>query len=389
MDHQRTSGHRKPFVALILALGGFVAQTQLTHRVLTVMNYNRPFFVIYVTQSVFTASVLVHLVYLAITTKNPISSLCKGLKITIAKRLHSSKSLQRIRFPCIRFLLITLTLTAGFTTPTLLWGVGISLSSASDVTVIWNTNAFFAYLISVTVLGHQHQHSKFAAVLLATMGVVLVVYGGAEPGNSVLHHRRLPSRSVGDLFALLASVLYAGYQLFYDGFIELPLTSPQGLDNFSSESTPLMEPEELEEYKDAIYPSPYGLESSFWTSMIGLCTMSLLWAAFPALQSLGIEHFGLPTDLPTVLAILGAAMSGATFMTGTMMLLASWGAVTTSVTTLLTTVLVFLTDLLLGAAISVWSIIGAATIAAAFVMLLLADNSPASILVHATQESNV
>ncbi|KAJ3937787.1 MAG: hypothetical protein NXY57DRAFT_980105 [Lentinula lateritia] len=329
MIHQRTSGHRKPFVALILALGGFVAQTQLTHRVLTVMNYNRPFFVIYVTQSVFTASVLVHLVYLAITTKIPISSLCKGLKITIAKRLHSSKSLQRIQFPCIRFLLITLTLTAGFTTPTLLWGVGISLSSASDVTVIWNTNAFFAYLISVTVLGHQHQHSKFAAVLLATMGVVLVVYGGAEPGNSVLHHRRLPSRSVGDLFALLASVLYAGYQLFYDGFIELPLTSPQGLDNFSSESTPLMEPEELEEYKDAIYPSPYGLESSFWTSMIGLCTMSLLWAAFPALQSLGIEHFGLPTDLPTVLAILGAAMSGATFMTGTMVDLSLSGSIVT------------------------------------------------------------
>ncbi|KAJ3909502.1 hypothetical protein F5879DRAFT_61022 [Lentinula edodes] len=389
MVHQRTSGHRKPFVALILALGGFVAQTQLTHRVLTVMNYNRPFFVIYVTQSVFTASVLVHLVYLAITTKNSISSLCKGLKITIAKRLRSSKLLQRIRFPCIRFLLITLTLTAGFTTPTLLWGVGISLSSASDVTVIWNTNAFFAYLISVTVLGHQHRHSKFAAVLLATMGVVLVVYGGVEPGNSVLHHRRLPSRSVGDLFALLASVLYAGYQLFYDGFIELPLVSPQVLDDFSSESTPLIEPEELEEYKDAVYPSPYGLESSFWTSMIGLCTMSLLWAAFPALQSLGIEHFSRPTDLPTVLAILGAAMSGATFMTGTMMLLASWGAVTTSVTTLLTTVLVFLTDLLLGAVISVWSIIGAATIAAAFLMLLLADNSPASILVHATQESNV
>ncbi|KAJ3750444.1 hypothetical protein DFH05DRAFT_1564872 [Lentinula detonsa] len=380
MVQQPTSGRGKPFVALILALGGFVAQTQLTHQILTVMNYDRPFFVIYVTQSVFTVSVIIHLVYLATTTKDSISSLSKGLNITIAQRLRPGSSSQLIRFPYLRFFLIVLTLTAGFTTPTLLWFP--AMLQASYALLIWNTNAFFAYLISVTLLGRQHQHRKFAAVILATIGVVLVIYGGSMvSGNNVLH-TRLPSRSVGDLLALLASILYAGYQLFYDTFIEPPLVPLQALDAFSSESTPL-----IEEYKDAIYPSPYGLESSFWTSMIGLCTMSLLWTVFPVLQGLGVEEFSLPTDSRTVLAILGAAFSGAMFMTGTMMLLASWGAITTSVTSLLTIVLVFLTDLMLGAAISIWSIVGSLVTAAA--MLVLADSSLVStILVPATQESD-
>ncbi|KAJ3987817.1 hypothetical protein F5890DRAFT_1551129 [Lentinula detonsa] len=380
MVQQPTSGRGKPFVALILALGGFLAQTQLTHQILTVMNYDRPFFVIYVTQSVFTVSVIIHLVYLATTTKDSISSLSKGLNITIAQRLRPGSSSQLIRFPYLRFFLIVLTLTAGFTTPTLLWFP--AMLQASYALLIWNTNAFFAYLISVTLLGRQHQHRKFAAVILATIGVVLVIYGGSMvSGNNVLH-TRLPSRSVGDLLALLASILYAGYQLFYDTFIEPPLVPLQALDAFSSESTPL-----IEEYKDAIYPSPYGLESSFWTSMIGLCTMSLLWTVFPVLQGLGVEEFSLPTDSRTVLAILGAAFSGAMFMTGTMMLLASWGAITTSVTSLLTIVLVFLTDLMLGAAISIWSIVGSLVTAAA--MLVLADSSlVSSILVPATQESD-
>ncbi|KAJ3969463.1 hypothetical protein EV361DRAFT_920825 [Lentinula raphanica] len=382
MVYQLTSGRRSSFVALVLALGGFVAQTQLTHQVLTVMNYNRPFFVIYVTQSVFTVSGIFHLLYLAMTTRMSISSLCRGLQITIAQRLRvRSSSSDHIRFPYGRFLFIAFTLTAGFTTPTLLWCIGISLSSASDVTVIWNTNAFFAYLISVAILGHQHQHKKFAAVVLATVGVVLVVYGGnIDSGNDGLHPTRHHTRLVGDLLALLASILYAVYQLFYDAFIEPPLNPLPILGTLpTSESIPL-----VQEYKDAIYPPPYGLESSFWTSMIGLCTMSLLWIAFPVLQSLGVEKFSLPDDSVVVLAILGAALSGAMFMTGTMILLASWGAITTSITSLLTIVLVFLTDWILGATISTWSIIG--SFVTAFAMIVLSYSSPATILIPATQE---
>ncbi|KAJ3758677.1 hypothetical protein EV360DRAFT_70136 [Lentinula raphanica] len=385
MVYQLTSGRRSSFVALVLALGGFVAQTQLTHQVLTVMNYNRPFFVIYVTQSVFTVSGILHLLYLAMTTRMSISSLCRGLQITIAQRLRVRSSFSdHIRFPYGRFLFIAFTLTAGFTTPTLLWCIGISLSSKQSLTrhkVIWNTNAFFAYLISVAILGHQHQHKKFAAVVLATVGVVLVVYGGnIDSGNDGLHPTRHHTRLVGDLLALLASILYAVYQLFYDAFIEPPLNPLPILGTLpTSESMPL-----VQEYKDAIYPPPYGLESSFWTSMIGLCTMSLLWIVFPVLQSLGVENFSLPDDSVVVLAILGAALSGAMFMTGTMILLASWGAITTSITSLLTIVLVFLTDWILGATISTWSIIG--SFVTAFAMIVLSYSSPATILIPATQE---
>ncbi|KAE9408107.1 hypothetical protein BT96DRAFT_914101, partial [Gymnopus androsaceus JB14] len=46
--------------------------------------------------------------------------------------------------------------------------------------------------------------------------------------------------------------------------------------------------------------------------------MTLLWVAFPLLQHFGLEEFSLPNDLATTFTILGAAMSGAAFMTGTM-----------------------------------------------------------------------
>ncbi|KIK70961.1 hypothetical protein GYMLUDRAFT_305787 [Collybiopsis luxurians FD-317 M1] len=350
---------RKAFVALVLALGGFVAQTQFTHQILTVMNYSRPFFVIYVTQSVFTVSLLVHLIYLALASRLSISKVYRGLKISVARQLRSGQPespMQSIaRFPYAKFVTVALALTAGFSFPSLLWAVAISLSSASDVTVLWNTNAFFAYLISVTFLGRAHQRRKFAAVVLATIGVVLVVYGGADSDTD----SRLSSRLIGDLAALLASISYAGYQLFYDSLAEPPSMTP-----LDSEATPL-----VEDYKDAIYPPPYGLESSFWTSVIGFSTFSLLWVAFPFLQFFGLEEFSLP-DLSTMLMILAAAVSGATFMTGTMMLLASWGAVQVSITSLLTTVLVFLTDFLSGTPINFWSVVGSVVIIAAWILVL-------------------
>jgi len=279
------------------------------------------------------------------------------------------------QFPYGRFAVVTFVLTLSFTIPTMLWCIGISLSSASDVTVLWNANPFFTFLFSVTILGGKYQHRKFASVVLAIAGVALVVYGGSASSDSPV--TGIPSRTAGNILALLAAVTYAGYQLLYDAFTDLPSQSLLDL----SESTPL-----TEEHKAAIYPCPYGLESSFWTSMIGLCTLSCLWIAFPILNYFGFEEFRPPSDLWTILMIFGAAGSAAAFMTGTMMLLVSWGAIMTSVTTLLTIVLVFITDLMLGATITIWSIFGSLAIVSAFGILVFADSVESSSTSH--QESN-
>jgi len=221
----------------------------------------------------------------------------------------------------------------------------------------------------VTILGREYQHKKSVSVFLATIGVVLVVYGGSadSPVTSI------PSRTIGDILALLAAAAYAGYQLLYDAFSDLPSQSSVEL----SELTSL-----IEKYKDAIYPCPYGLESSFWTSMIGLCTFSCLWITFPLLNYFGFEQFSPPSDLQTVLVILSAAGSAAAFMTGTMMLLVSWGALMTSVTSLLTIVLMFFTDFILGATITIWSVIGSIAIVAAFGTLVYAESVASSTSTH-------
>ncbi|KAG7099193.1 hypothetical protein E1B28_001060 [Marasmius oreades] len=48
--------------------------------------------------------------------------------------------------------------------------------SVTDVTAIWNTNTFFAYVISVKVIGLEWEARRLAAVVLATLGVIAVVY---------------------------------------------------------------------------------------------------------------------------------------------------------------------------------------------------------------------
>jgi hypothetical protein len=67
-------------------------------------------------------------------------------------------------------------------------GIGLLLSHErlSDVTVIWNTNAFFAYIITVRLFELNWEPRKLLAVLIATFGVVAVVYG--DVGQSELPH---------------------------------------------------------------------------------------------------------------------------------------------------------------------------------------------------------
>ncbi|KAF5375022.1 hypothetical protein D9758_000302 [Tetrapyrgos nigripes] len=352
-----------------ITLLSFVVESQLTQYVQTTLSYSQPYFIFYLVHSCFMLAFPCHLLYLALTTGRPTSTYLKSLKLAVIDHFsprRSVGSLEAAQFPWYRFAFLIIAVTAAVTVPALLWFIAMTLSSVTDVTAIWNTNAFFAYVLSVKVFGLKWETRK------------LVVYGGstaeeAPPSSEAASHPHSPSEPsmplLGDLLTFIASIGYAGYQVHYKKYAAL--AEPE--DTIDDHYEPLPDPEHPPNAStdDALPPLPYGLYSNMMTFAIGFCTMVLLWIPLPILHWFNVEPFSLPNDLKTTGAILCIIVSGSIFNAGFMILLASLGPIITSVGGLLTIVLVFISDVVLGNtdALTIWTVVGSATIVAAFGVL--------------------
>lgn len=279
----------------------------------------------------------------------------------------------------------------------------------SDVTAIWNTNAFWAYVISVKLQHSTWEPRRLAAVVVACLGVFAVVYGGKDyshpPSDSpevITGDARPTAPLFGNLLTLGASIGYGLYQVMYkthavpsnaaiedeSGWRRLSISSQSEEDVFPSAEDVGLKHDDLE---DDVYPPPFGLYANMLTSGMGLLTFFVLWIPLPVMHYLGVEPFYLPQDAVTFFTVVGIAMSGVTFYMTFMVrgfqphakntkfndhhsqiLLAVWGPIVTSVGNLLTIVLVLMSDSIFGSAtetLTSWSLIGSGMIVCAFAIL--------------------
>lgn len=95
-------------------------------------------------------------------------------------------------------------------------------------------------------------------------------------------------------------------------------------------------------------PLPFGMHPIIVTSGIGLVTLTTVWIGLPIAHLLGWEVFEAPSNFKTVFYIFVVVFTGIIFNGCFSILLAIWGPVLASVSCLLTTVLVFIADILLG-----------------------------------------
>lgn len=204
---------------------------------------------------------------------------------------------------------------------------------------------------------------------------------------------------MGDLLTLAASIIYAAYQVLYKIHAALPddpevqgdlyTPIPEADSSGEDEEVPLDAP--LLVADDIIHPLPFGLYPNFLTSAIGVCTLLVLWIPVPILHALDVEPFEMPQRGVTYGVIAGIALTGAIFNAGFMVrasacssrpqhvlirirqvLLGVWGPIVTSVGSLLTIVLVFVSDAIFGGAVeavTIWSVLGCGSIVAAFAIL--------------------
>ncbi|KAK2461934.1 hypothetical protein APHAL10511_006397 [Amanita phalloides] len=374
-------GGRLAVVVFIFSLIAFVVESQLAQYAQTSLGYRQPFFIFYLVHSSFILVFPLHLVYLKATAGYTISSLAKGLSLAITDHLSSSGT-SPSSFPYHSFARLSLLLFLGLTCPALLWFVAVTLASLSDVTAIWNTNAFFAYIFTVKFLNVPWESRRLFAVLLATLGVMVVVYGGStttklpnskRPSTQAITGM-MPSPLLGDLLSVVASIAYGLYQVLYKKYAALP-SDPELVaeDTYIPVSDDYADTSLAESDKeDVVFPPPFGLHPNLLTSFVGLLTFIILWIPLPLLHYYGIEKFRLPDDAKTYFAICGIAAGGIVFNAGFMVLLGIWGPITTSVGSLLTNVLVTISDALFGAGIdnfTIWSLVGCSVITAAFGVL--------------------
>ncbi|KAF9076265.1 hypothetical protein BDP27DRAFT_1414790 [Rhodocollybia butyracea] len=367
----------------IFAVFAFVIESQLTQYVQTTLNYKHPFFLFWIVHSSFAISFPIHLAYLKLATPHSLSAIWKGLVFANAQHLDGLDE-RSIKFQKSRFIILTLKLTALISLPALFWFAAIELAPVTDVTAIWNTNSFFVYLISIKVFGLKLEGRKLGAVIIATCGVLAVVYGGTTTSDiskdvsvNAIPIPQSPKPLIGDVLTLIASICYAAYLVFYKKYAALP-SAPE----FDEDYRPLSASDDPESnalhashsrleadpgLSDKVYPLPFGLYSNLWTSAIGICTFSFFWI-IPILHWTGVEPFAFPSNIHTLGAIAGIVLTGCLFNVGFMITLAFWGPIVTSVGGLLTIVLVFLSDILLGAtdSLTIWGVAGSATIVAAF-----------------------
>ncbi|KAF9237341.1 hypothetical protein BU15DRAFT_76057 [Melanogaster broomeanus] len=354
-------GGKAAFVLFIAVLLAFVIETQTTQYLQTTLGYRQSYFIFYIVHSSFSLSFPIHLIYVLLTTKHGLRPLLSGLHFAITTQLTSRNSeasgvIPR-SFPLAKSLIFIISITALYSIPALLWFAAVPLASVTDVTAIWNANAFFAYIFSVRLLRLKWSNLRLFAVSMATLGVLTVVYGGttSSPGPESYNANLISASGpfIGDMLTLVASVGYGFYQVLYKKYVALP-TDPE----LASESVPyrrLSSSADNEEVSapaiakdNLIYPPPFGLHPNLITASIGLCTLLVFWIPIPILHYYQIEEFRLPPNLTVVTAIAGIAASGVVFNAGFMILLGIWGPVVTSVGNLLTIVLTLISDLIFG-----------------------------------------
>ena len=197
------------------------------------------------------------------------------------------------------------------------------ICSVSDVTAIWNSNAFWAYVISVKLKHSTWEPRRLAAVIVACLGVAVVIYGSKQPsGVSDANDAKAPL--FGNMLTLVASICYGFYQVLYNLYAVPPSEAEDERGawrrlSLSSDSVEeaLAESEGSEGISlidDAVYPPPFGLYANALTTGMGILTILVLWIPIPLLHLTDIEPFAWPSDLKTLLGVFGIGLSALTFL---------------------------------------------------------------------------
>jgi drug/metabolite transporter (DMT)-like permease len=164
------------------------------------------------------------------------------------------------------------------------WYVAVNMTTASDLTAIYNCSAFFAYAFSIPLLNEKLRFDKVFSVAVATIGVMVVAYGD-RPEKKVskggtTSDDNAENRLLGNIVIGVGSILYGLYEVLYKRFACPPEGTSPG--------------------RGTIFANTFG-------TLIGSFTLLVLWIPLPLLHWLGWETFEWPTGEAAWMLIISVA----------------------------------------------------------------------------------
>ncbi|KAI1336658.1 hypothetical protein F5Y15DRAFT_198801 [Xylariaceae sp. FL0016] len=357
-DTQARLAARKKYtyaaIFLLISLFSFCIQTELGRYVQHELGWNKAYCMLYFTHGSWALLWPAQLAILRAQSWNvPWDTFWRRHVYVLRSTAHMTAA-QELRVPRhmmqgspLGWLLRTTAfVTTTLTIAGLSWYVAVSMTSASDLTAIYNCSAFFAYVFSVPLLREKLRLDKSIAVLIAVAGVLIVAYGDSkEPaveGGDETEDKDAGSRFLGNMIIGAGSVLYGLYEVLYKKWACPPEgTSPS---------------------RGMIFANAFG-------SCIGLFTLCVLWIPLPILHMLGWETFELPHGKAAFYLFISVIMN-ATFAGSFLVLISLTSPVLSSVAALLTIFIVAVADwLITGDSMSFAAITGGCMIIVAFLML--------------------
>jgi drug/metabolite transporter (DMT)-like permease len=216
--------------------------------------------------------------------------------------------------------------------PGYIWYIAVNLTTMAELTAIYNTSCFWAYLFSIILLDESIRAEKIIAIFLSIAGVVIMTLSDSKDNG----HFSIVTL-MGDLLSCFGALMYGLYQVLYK-----KLGSP---------------------------PTPSFLFANTLTGLIGVHTFFFLWIPIPLLHFTGIEIFELP-DSGTFGYILLIALAGVFFNASFMLVIALTSPLFCAIGIMLTIPIVAWVDLItINTPITVNTVVGSFCILIAFVLL--------------------
>ncbi|KAK5170184.1 uncharacterized protein LTR77_004769 [Saxophila tyrrhenica] len=322
---------------LLVSLVSFAIQTETAVYVQHNLHWNKAYCMLYFTHGSWSVLYPISLLALRLQKwqqpwpqfwRRHVTMLRQTAQMVEHRTLHVPPHLQK-KSPVPYFLYTTAYVTCALTVAGGSWYVAVNLTTASDLTAIYNCSAFFAYAFAVPMLHERVMWSKIVAVGVAILGVLIVAYG--DQGGSAKHGSKsgggaggpdapddseANNRFAGNLVIGVGSVLYGFYEVLYKKVACPPDGTAPG--------------------RGVVFANLFG-------TLIGVFTLSVLWIPLPILHIMGWETFELPRGEAAWMLLI-SVFANATFSGSFLVLISLTSPVLSSVAALLTIFLVALCD---------------------------------------------
>lgn len=370
----RLPGGAKSVGAFALILAAYTMQTESMQYIQQRKEYKKPLFLLYLTHSSFVVLLPMQLALAPIFSGYSAKKIMSLLRRDVIKQLryylgkHASEPIPHgslLRTLCMMLVVLTIALTV----PSVSWFLAVPLTTMANITAIYNTFSLWALVLSVYFLQEDWSYLQAVAVLLGILGVTMSAYGSttlpsvqAEASGRTFY---LSPALCGNALSLLGAISMAGYEVLYKRLTVIPHGTDGSFQPLPSDET--LDDEASAETEEVL---PFGVHAMAVMSDIGVATCLLFWLPILVAHFTGFETFEIPTDAVLLAWIMVSILCGVLFNCCFAILLSLWGPVLASMSCLLSTVMVQLTDILLGVPYTWFSMAGNLIITMSFLCLL-------------------